>query len=189
VGLANASQVCMDKNEIITALTQNHLQFREGLLKLNATDFTSSPSGKWSAGQHFLHIILSVSPVVTAFRLPPFLLQLLFGKANRPSKTFDELLNKYKDKLASGGRAGGRFIPKAVQFEDREKLVNRYNRNINALQSLVAKTPEANLDHYILPHPLLGKLTLREMLYFTILHAKHHHDLTITGLQILKNEI
>lgn len=172
----------MEKNEIIAALSLNHQHFRDEVLKLNATEFTSSPPGKWSAGQHFLHIILSVSPVVTAFRLPSFLLRLLFGKANRPSKTFEELVSKYKDRLASGGRASGRFVPKAISFEDREWLVSRYNRNVEALQSLVAKTKEADLDFYILPHPLLGKLTLREMLYFTIHHVKHHHDLAITSL-------
>jgi len=36
---------------------------------------------------------------------------------------------------------------------------------------------EANLDKYIIPHPLLGKLTLREMLFFTIHHNEHHLDL------------
>lgn len=175
----------MEKNEIIAALAGNHQHFLDDILKLDPTEFTSSPPGKWSAGQHFLHIILSVSPVVTAFRLPSFLLRLLFGKTNRPSKTFEALVAKYKDKLARGGRASGRFVPKAVPFKDRNRLISRYNRNIDALQSLVAKTSEADLDDYILPHPLLGKLTLREMLYFTIHHVKHHHDLAITGLHNL----
>jgi hypothetical protein len=38
---------------------------------------------------------------------------------------------------------------------------------------------EDELDQYILPHPLLGKLTLREMLFFTIYHVKHHENLII----------
>jgi hypothetical protein len=39
---------------------------------------------------------------------------------------------------------------------------------------------ETQLDQLILPHPLLGKLTLREMLYFTIYHVQHHQkQLTI----------
>jgi hypothetical protein len=33
---------------------------------------------------------------------------------------------------------------------------------------------EADLDRYRLPHPLLGKLTLREMLFFTLYHNYHH---------------
>lgn len=38
------------------------------------------------------------------------------------------------------------------------------------------------LDKYILPHPLLGKLTIREMMYFTIYHVEHHKKLTERGL-------
>lgn len=33
---------------------------------------------------------------------------------------------------------------------------------------------DADLDRYLLPHPLLGKLTLREMLFFTLYHNYHH---------------
>jgi hypothetical protein len=36
------------------------------------------------------------------------------------------------------------------------------------------KWKDDQLDHYIAPHPLLGKLTLRELCYFTIYHAGHH---------------
>lgn len=33
---------------------------------------------------------------------------------------------------------------------------------------------EADLDRYRLPHPLLGKLTVRDMLLFTVQHLAHH---------------
>jgi len=36
------------------------------------------------------------------------------------------------------------------------------------------KWKEPQLDQYIAPHPLLGKITLRELCYFTIYHTKHH---------------
>ncbi len=36
---------------------------------------------------------------------------------------------------------------------------------------------EQNIDKYLLPHPLLGKITMREMLYFTDLHIQHHNKL------------
>jgi hypothetical protein len=29
----------------------------------------------------------------------------------------------------------------------------------------------------ILPHPLLGKITIREMLYFTAYHVQHHENI------------
>ncbi|UPT65903.1 MAG: DinB family protein [Sphingobacteriales bacterium JAD_PAG50586_3] len=39
---------------------------------------------------------------------------------------------------------------------------------------------DSKLDTYLVPHPLLGKVTLREILFFTILHTEVH-------LEILKN--
>jgi hypothetical protein len=33
------------------------------------------------------------------------------------------------------------------------------------------------LDEYLLPHPLIGKLTIREILYFTIYHNLRHASL------------
>ena len=47
-------------------------------------------------------------------------------------------------------------------------------REVEALCSRLERMDEKQLDAYLLPHPLLGKLTLREMLYFTIYHVEHH---------------
>ena len=47
------------------------------------------------------------------------------------------------------------------------KKIERLVLNINNYS-------EQQLDTFILPHPLLGKVTLREMMYFTIYHAEHH---------------
>jgi hypothetical protein len=35
---------------------------------------------------------------------------------------------------------------------------------------------EERLDQYLAPHPLLGKITLRELTFFTIYHSHHHLD-------------
>ena len=44
------------------------------------------------------------------------------------------------------------------------------------------KFSEDEIDTYILPHPLLGKLTIREMIYFTIYHVEHHQNNTKQNL-------
>ena len=55
---------------------------------------------------------------------------------------------------------------KAVLKKEVEKLVHKLD-----------KFTEDDLDKYVLPHPLLGKLTLREMLCFTIYHVRHHEEI------------
>ena len=43
---------------------------------------------------------------------------------------------------------------------------------------------EKKLDRYQAPHPALGKLTIREMLYFTIFHNVHHARLVAERLTV-----
>jgi DinB superfamily len=167
----------MNKPEIIAALSKNVDLFNQHIALLNKEQFESTPGGKWSAGQNLDHLYRSIKPLNQAYALPGFILKLMFGKANRPSKTFDELVAKYKNKLAAGGRASGRFIPPVVLFADKEALIIKYNRQKEKLIQKTNGWSEEKLDQYILPHPLLGKLTLREMLYFTIYHNTHHIEI------------
>jgi hypothetical protein len=102
------------------------------------------------------------------------MLKMIFGTTNRPSRTYDEVFTKYHQKLEAGGRATSRFIPKEVLFYAKKKLILTLEKQIKKLGKQVNAFSENNLDYLIAPHPLLGKLTLRELLYFTIFHVEHH---------------
>ena len=169
----------MTKEIILKNLLNNHHEFIDLLFSLTENEFTLSPNNKWTAGQHFEHIYLSVSPLTKALKLHGLLLKLIFGKANRPSKDYNELIKKYHDKLEKGGTASGRFIPKRIAFEEREQLKRKLLLTVEQLCKAVDGYTESKLDQYILPHPLLGKLTIREMLYFTLYHVGHHKKLVL----------
>lgn len=173
----------MNKQEIISKLQQNHKAFTSLIMSLNEHDFLFTVNDKWSSGQQTEHIYRSIKPVKLAFTLPKFLLKMKFGKSNRPSRSYEDLFLKYKHKLAAGGRASARFIPAAVELDQKEKLCNAILNTNNKLCKRVNAYKETALDIYILPHPLLGKLTLREMLYFNILHVEHHRQ---TVMELLK---
>lgn len=166
----------MNKQQIISQLQKNYTDFTDYISSLREEDFLFTADSKWTAGQQAEHILRSIKPVKLAFTLPKFLLKLIFGKANRPSRTYEQLLDRYKEKLAEGGRASGRFIPQPVAFADKEKICKEILAVNNTLCKKVNDYTEEELENYILPHPLLGKLTLREMLYFNILHAEHHRN-------------
>jgi hypothetical protein len=108
--------------------------------------------------------------------LPSFVFGLLFGKSNRAGRTYEQLVDKYKQKLAAGGRASGQFIPPPIPLAKKSELISKLNRLAAKLAAQVSTRSEKDLDKYVLPHPLLGKLTIREMMYFTILHVKHHEE-------------
>ena len=168
------------KQEIEQALEEKVNAFNSFIVALDKEKFESTPGNKWSAGQNLDHLIRSIKPLQLAYSLPKFMLKLMFGKANRPSKTYEELVEKYISRLSTGGRASGPFIPNTIVFEQKELLLEKYNKHKEKLISKIGKQSEEELDKYILPHPLLGKITLREMLFFTIHHNVHH-------LELLKN--
>ncbi len=168
----------LDKKEIIDSLHTNHQLFTNYIQSLNEEDFNAALPGKWNAGQQIDHIIRAVKPLNLAFLLPGFILKLIFGSANRPGKTYDALVEKYKLKLAEGYKASGRYIPPIRTYSDKQKLVRTLQGQINKLKNQVNTFSETDLDRLILPHPLLGKVTLREMMYFTMFHVIHHHMLT-----------
>lgn len=131
--------------------------------------------GKWTLGQHIEHLNISMSAVNKAMQVPKLLLRYKFGVCNRDERTYDQLITKYKAKLAEGPvLSPARFRPDNVSFEEREKVVNKLKQETAQMQKAVQKWSEKNLSKYILPHPLLGKLTIREMIAFSALHLDHH---------------
>jgi hypothetical protein len=64
--------------------------------------------------------------------------------------------------------------PPADLAEGQEKILCRLGATVRAVQSAFQRWPEPALDRYQLPHPLLGRLTVREMLAFSVYHHAHH---------------
>lgn len=173
----------MEKQTIKNKLYESHNSFISYLESLTEDEFLSRKNDKWTAGQQLEHIFLGVKPVSQILSFPNFILKLIWGQANRKSKSYEDLVKKYLLKLENGGRAMGRFIPKAVSIEKSLRLKGDLKNEVNKLAGKLDKLTEDDLDKYILPHPLLGKLTIREMLYFTIYHVRHHEELTKRNLK------
>ena len=171
------SPVCltMSRDEIGQSLAECYQAFSAYVKQLPDSEIHQALPGKWSAAQQVEHLVKSVRPVTMAFALPKFMLPILFGRANRPSRSQDELIDRYKSRLASGGKASRAFIPGVP--DDLHAVYDRLDRIVQKLIARTARFSEAELDLFILPHPLLGKLTFREMLYFTAYHAHHHQAL------------
>jgi hypothetical protein len=164
----------MDKQQIAEQLQARHAEFCQILASFDEAEYLAAPAGKWNAGQQLDHICRSVGPVNLAFGLPGIVPRLLFGKANRPSRTYELVVEKYHAKLSAGGRASGRFVPPPADWNARAALLEKLEKRTAALARKVQKMTDNQLDTLLLPHPLLGKLTFREMLHFTIYHVQHH---------------
>ena len=172
----------MTRSEIVTRLRDDHTRFAVMVSSLTDEEFLRSTDGKWSAGHQLDHIYRSVKPLRTAVKLPGFVPRMLFGKPQKDSRSFEEVVARYQEKLAEGGKAIGSFVPKPVQVTHRNSLIIKMTDTVEALASSIEKMDEPKLDNILLPHPLMGRITLREMLHFTIYHIGHHHKVTLRNL-------
>lgn len=168
----------MQKQALKDTLMDNHQVFINYIQSLPSEAFVQSNHGKWTPGQQLEHILLRIKPLRQILTVPKIVLLIIWGKANRESKTYDALIEKYHLKLQQGGRATSRFVPKLVSHDQKPALVQSISNEIKWLSEKLDKFTEEELDKYILPHPLLGKLTIREMMYFTIYHVQHHQMMT-----------
>ncbi|MEY2916698.1 MAG: hypothetical protein RIS73_412 [Bacteroidota bacterium] len=166
----------MTKNEIITAAEKIFAAFTTYCNSINETTFFDKPTTKWSVAENVQHLIVSTNTSTLAYWLPKFLVRWIGGRPNRTSKTYEELVDKYKNKLADGGRASGRFIPKPITIHfGKQKLLDNWKKAADKhLTAILKNNTEDDLDNYLVKHPLLGRITLRELCYFTIYHTQHH---------------
>jgi hypothetical protein len=174
----------MERKEIIKQLEETHRAFISYIDGLTEKEFLSSYQNKWTAGQQLEHIYLAVRPVTLAVHLPKILVRLIFGKSRREGKTYDELVKKYMTVLGSGGKASRPFIPRPVRWVQKKSIAAKLDIKIRSLCAGVERFSEQELDTMRLPHPLLGRITVREMLYFTIYHVGHHEGLIKRNLNL-----
>lgn len=138
--------------KMIEELQQANDAVAATIQQLTDEQLNKAPIGKWNALGHLYHLNQSVKPLTWAFSMPKWLMGWYFGKANRPSRSYEALVEKYTSKLQTANPVNKPFGP----------------------SSKIRLNKVEDLDRSVLPHPLLGKLTLREMVNFTIYHNLHH---------------
>jgi len=168
------------KIEIKEAFEINFQSLVNFIESLDKKSFEANQNGKWSAGQQLEHLIKSVRPLNQVLLLPRLLYPLIFGKMKRIERTYEELFEKYHEKLNEGGVASSSYIPSVVKFEERQQKLKQFNLHLAKLVNHLNALSEKQLDTLILPHPLLGKISLQEMMFFTIFHTEHHLNLLQT---------
>lgn len=168
------------REEILAALDDLRNQGLSFWTEFAPNKFAAPIGEAWSPADNVRHLIKSTLPVTKALKLPGLALRTLFGPAKEASMSYGDLVAKYRALLAAGGNAG-KFAPSAAAVPDdkelwQRKLVSVCRDSIADLSQATTRWSESDLDRYRLPHPLLGKLTLREMLLFTLYHYTHHKE-------------
>ncbi len=171
----------MEKARIASLLDEKHASLTAWLQGHELIEWSQGPSGKWTTGQHVIHLIQSTKPLVMAVSLPGFVLRFRFGKANRPSRDYQTIVNRYHEKLAANiGRVSpfSQNMPN-TQPEEKEKLIAELTALNQKLNRKMNGFSEVQLDKLVVPHPLMGKMTLREILLWNAYHTEHHHQILV----------
>ncbi len=132
-------------------------------------------NAKWSIAENLDHLIQSTKPVASVLKKNKLFL-LGFGLSFGNSEKFETLKSNYHLKLSQGlaPANGGGFVSKNVASISKAEFLENWNFIGSKFPSRINQWSESSLDRFKLPHPLLGKLTVREMLFFTIFHNEHH---------------
>jgi hypothetical protein len=141
--------------------------------QIEPSDFYAPLGEKWSVAEHIDHLIRSLKPLNQGMRLPKFVIRWVGGKPST-KRNYDEVVQAYQSVLQSGGKATGRYIPKTRMKGEKSTMINEFQRQGEKLRQSLECWTEDQLDRYAMPHPLLGKISVREMLFFTIYHNQHH---------------
>jgi hypothetical protein len=176
-----------DAAEIRRALTRVHAEGHAFALVIPVTPFFAPQGEGWSPAIHLRHLTRSTRPVAQALGIPRWVLRLRFGRATSPSRRWEPLVSDYRAALAAGGRAAPRFVPTDAPSSSapearRTEILRSWHDSVRTLDLRLSRWPEDALDAVRVPHPLLGLLTMREMLLFTVYHTAHHLRLIDTRM-------
>ena len=166
----------MDKDSITKLLEEKHQDLFTWLENEPTGNWKVGPESKWTSGQHALHLLQSIKKVNDALSMPKFLLRSKFGKANREVRAYTAIVKRYQEKLSQNQEKTRIFNAKVKTPKTSEKdyILNRLKTENKKLQYKTNKWKDKDLDNLILPHPLMGKMPVREIIMWTAYHVEHH---------------
>ncbi|MDO6597500.1 DinB family protein [Oceanihabitans sp. 2_MG-2023] len=167
----------MNKEDIVSNLEEKHTTLLNWLQNQEDDKWQKGPEGKWTSGQQALHLLQSIKPLNDALSMPKILLKFKFGKANRDLRDYDTIVNRYHERLKNvkGSTFKGSQNMKTPTLSEKEYILNRLQVENKKLQYKTLKRwNDKQLDSYILPHPLMGKMPVREIIMWTAYHIEHH---------------
>lgn len=167
----------MDRELIPDLLEEKYQTLIRWLEQQPEDRWETGPEGKWTTGQIALHLLQSITPLNTTMSLPKYIIKYKYGIANREVRDYDTVVKRYQERLAEaqGITFRGSRHMKVPKLKEKPYLLNRLQVESKKLQYKTAKRwSDTQLDTFILPHPLMGKMPVREIVMWTAYHVEHH---------------
>lgn len=162
------------KQDIITELEHVFNEITSFAESIDDATFKKRVDKKWSIAENMDHLSISNTITAVAFTTAKFILIQTFKTNKRNNLNYDEVVWRYQRSLSDGGKASFPYQPKLSLLTIRFITEIVWKNSISNLMNAINNFNEEDLDTYLIPHPLIGKITPRELLFFTIYHVNHH---------------
>lgn len=173
----------MKKTDLIEEFINNHQEIIQYIDSLDEKKFNYVSTGKWTAGQQLEHILLTIIPFPKVLFFKEYLIKK-FGYINRTTWNYQSVLKNY---LKTTLKAPDRFTPqKEITINQKAAIISDIRQILEQIKESSEDYSEKEFDTLTLPHPLLGKITIREMFYIMSYHPLHHKKQI---QEMLKNNI
>jgi hypothetical protein len=166
----------MNREQIAALTDRSYSTFISFVSNADEELWLFAPDHKWTTGQHTLHLLESIKPLNFALSLPGFILKWKYGTSNRATRSYEEVIERYQQRLAENNGAvfHASQSMEVPAFSEKSYLLNRLQVEYKKLHYKTLRIPETSLDSYVLPHPLMGKMPVRELIMWSAYHADHH---------------
>lgn len=165
--------------ELRAGLVRLHREIGEAVGEMSTEEFLAPQGQHWSPAEHLRHLVTANRMLAAGLKTPKILLTLRFGRSRVGSQSYEEVRSRYRGALAAGGRASGRYDPSERTIDKepevlRRWIMKRWDAAGRELEESMSGWSDTSLDRQQAKHPLLGVMTARELLYFTLYHNAHH---------------
>ena len=155
-----------DVKQLVENLQVSTLEWVEAVQQIPDTLFNTSEEGRWSAGQIFMHLILSEKGINSVLMGPS-----VAAESNR-APLFERMergFTNYERKLSAPA-----FLEPRSDNYDKHRLLQKFVESRNALVEIIENSPELDNLFTTFAHPYFGLLTGYEWAHNVWLHANRH---------------
>ena len=131
----------------------------------------TAPQGeKWTIEQELAHLLKATYGIVRLFGEPA---RANWREADRPSRTYDEVVTQYKVALPLLP-PGANPVPPGDPLLLTQQRAAWQQTVADVETTLTGVSADELMGNTVWKHPLLGPVTGLEMIYFSDYHTRHH---------------
>ena len=169
------------KQTILDAFGNANNEIEDFFSTMPLDSFVGQSSTEWHGAQILEHLVKLIEAIATGLALPKEFIRKKGGYPEKVSGSFEDIRGRYLQALADGAQSPEAYYPpdRSIAMDGtayKQQLLATWRSANDQLRRNIESWTEVELDQYLLLHPLLGKMTVREVLFCALCHNQGHLD-------------